>query len=81
MLPLSKTDIKSLDNCINIAIIRIFKISGSTKICYIREMLSLISLQKIACDRLWKFYKSINSNECGLDNLLLKRCILHVALS
>ena len=79
IIPLNKHAYNRLDNCINIAVMKIFNVKSTENVKYIRGIYNLGSIGNKACNSLWNFLRSVvfyNS-----DFSIIKYGILKIAMS
>ena len=60
VLPLRASDVRSLDNCINVVVVRVFKLSSNVNVQVVRSMLDLNDILSLVAKRRSRFL-------CNLD--------------
>jgi len=56
------SDIKSLNNCINTAVAKIFRVSFGNDVDFIRQMTGLISLRVLVAERRSRFFSKLHQS-------------------
>jgi len=75
VLPVRASDVRSLDNCINIVVARVFKLSSNANVQVVRCMLDLNDILSLVAKRRSRFL-------CNLDRVpfFQNYSVLHLSL-